>query len=121
MEEVALPDVGTILGFTIVHLPIPGSDLKPPFAVANILVDGADQSFSHLISECDNNDVQIGMRVQAVWRPEAEWDYSLNNILYFKPTGEDVVDVVALKKECLQRAEKVMAAKAKQPGGNDNA
>ena len=30
----------------------------------------------------------MGMRVQAVWAPEEEWDITLNNIRYFKPIDE---------------------------------
>ncbi len=103
-EPVILKDSGTVIGFTTVHLPIPGSKLVPPFTVANILLDGADQTCSHLISECELGDVVIGMRVQAVWRPKDQWDYSLENIEYFKPTGEALVDVDELKQHCLERA-----------------
>lgn len=104
-QPVILKDSGTVIGFTTVHLPIPGSKLIPPFTVANILLDGADQACSHLISECDLNDVAIGMRVQAVWRPEEEWDFGLENIEYFKPTGEALVDIDQLQTECLAAAE----------------
>ena len=104
-QPVILNDSGTVIGFTTVHLPIPGSKLIPPFTVANILLDGADQACSHLISECDLNDVVIGMRVQAVWRPEEEWDFGLENIEYFKPTGEALVDIDQLQTECLAAAE----------------
>ena len=33
-------------------------------------------------------EVHIGQRVQAVWKPESEWDYSMDNIRYFKPIDE---------------------------------
>ncbi|MFK8019984.1 MAG: Zn-ribbon domain-containing OB-fold protein [Pseudomonadales bacterium] len=110
VEEVPLPDCGTVLGYTIVHLPIPGSELKPPFAVVNILLDGADQAFSHLLSECPNDAVEIGMRVEAVWKPEDQWDYGLDNILYFTPTGEPLEDIEQLKAACLARAEEARNA-----------
>lgn len=101
---IELPDVGTVLSFTIVHLPIPNSRLKPPFVVANILLDGADQAFSHIVSECDPADVTIGTRVKAHWKPEADWDFGLENIEYFVPSGEPPVDIDALRTRRLEEA-----------------
>lgn len=105
-ELIELPDTGTVLSFTIVHLPIPNSRLKPPFVVANILLDGADQAFSHLISEDDPTVVTIGSRVKAQWKPESEWDYGLENIEYFVLSGEPAVDVERVRAERLQEASK---------------
>ncbi|MGI9286430.1 MAG: Zn-ribbon domain-containing OB-fold protein [Pseudomonadales bacterium] len=96
---VELSDKGTVESFTIVHIPIPGNPIKPPFVVANILVDGAALSFIHLVSGVDNADVRIGMRVQAEWKPEEEWDYSFENVKYFKPIDEPDVDVDALREQ----------------------
>jgi len=74
--------------FTIVAIPIPGNPIQPPFVVANLVLDGANVSLIHLMSECDNAEVHIGQRVQAVWKPKAEWDYAMDNIKYFKPIDE---------------------------------
>lgn len=90
---------GAVESFTIVHIPIPGNPIKPPFVVANILLDGAALSFIHLVSETANEDVRIGMRVEPVWKPEKEWTYSFENILYFRPIDEPDVDFDALRKE----------------------
>lgn len=104
-EEVVLADTGTIISFTTVHLAIPGSGLKPPFTVANIMLDGADQFFGHLVSGCALEDVVIGMRVRAKWKPRSEWGYGLENIEYFVPTGEPTADVAKLKAERLRLAQ----------------
>ncbi len=101
---IELPDTGTVLSFTIVHLPIPNSRLKPPFVVANILLDGADQAFSHLISEGDPSAVAIGSRVKAKWKPQSEWDFGLENIEYFVLSGEADVDIERVRAERLQEA-----------------
>lgn len=103
-QGVVLDDCGTVISFTTVHLPIPGSKLIPPFTVANILLDGADQTCSHLVSDCELSDVAMGMRVEAVWKPAEEWDHRLENIEYFKPTGEELVDIDQLQADCLARA-----------------
>lgn len=91
--DVPLADKGTVESFTIVHIPIPQNPIKPPFVVANILLDGAATAFIHLMDEVENADVHIGMRVEAVWRPKEEWTYSLNNIKYFRPNGEKSLDL----------------------------
>lgn len=97
--DVPLDGKGVVESFTIVHIPIPGNSIKPPFVVANILLDGASTAFIHLVSGVENDKVHIGMRVAPVWRPRKEWTYSMENILYFKPTGEKSVDVDAMRHE----------------------
>ena len=103
-EVVQLPETGTVISFTIVHIPIPNAPVKPPFVVANIVLDEADQTFIHLISECDNDKLRIGERVKAVWKDQADWSLSIENIKYFVPTGEEPVDIVALKQQRLAAA-----------------
>ena len=92
-EEVELPDKATVQSFTVVAIPIPNNPIKPPFVIANLVLDGANISFIHLMSECENADVHIGQRVQAVWKPESDWTYAMDNIRYFRPIAEPVVPV----------------------------
>jgi len=87
-EERILSDKATIKSFTVVHLPIPGNPIEPPFVVANLVLDGASVPVIHLVSGCDSADVRIGMRVRAVWKPAAEWEYAFENIAYFRPIDE---------------------------------
>ena len=87
-EEVEVADKVTVQSFTIVTIPIPNNPIQPPYIIANLMADGANISFLHLISECVNEDVHIGQRLQAVWKPEEEWDYAMDNIRYFKPIDE---------------------------------
>jgi uncharacterized OB-fold protein len=42
----------------------------------------------HMLGEVDPNEVKIGMRVQAVWKPASERQGSITDILYFKPIEE---------------------------------
>lgn len=105
-EGIELADSGCVLSYTTVHLPIPGSALKPPFVVANVLLDGADQTISHLVGECEPSAVTIGSRVVAKWRPEAERGFGLENIEYFVLSGEPDVDIDALKAQRLEEAAK---------------
>ena len=87
-EEVELSNKATVESFTIVYIPIPNNPIKPPYAIANLVLDGANISFLHLISECDNADVRMGMRVEAKWKPESEWTHAMDNIQYFVPIDE---------------------------------
>jgi uncharacterized OB-fold protein len=92
-EEVELSDKATVQSFTIVSIPIPNNPIQPPYIIANLVPDGANISFIHLMSECVNEDVHIGQRVQGVWKPQEEWDYAMDNIKYFKPIDEPDVPV----------------------------
>ena len=48
-------------------------------------------------SHASLKDVRIGMRLEAVWRPESEWDYNLSNIKYFRPIDEPDVPFDEIK------------------------
>ncbi len=92
-EEVELPDRGTVTTFCVVHIPVPGSAVKPPFVCATIKLDGADIGLFHLVGEIPPDEVRAGMRVKAQWKPREEWDCTLENIRYFTPTGEPDVEL----------------------------
>jgi uncharacterized OB-fold protein len=91
-DEVELPDRGTVTTFCIVNVPFLGQKIEPPYVSAYVLLDGADIAFLHLILDIDAADVRMGMRVEAVWKPREEWGTSLDNIKYFRPTGEPDAD-----------------------------
>ncbi|WP_067976242.1 Zn-ribbon domain-containing OB-fold protein [Mycolicibacter icosiumassiliensis] len=89
---VELPDTGTVTTFAIINIPFAGQRIKPPYVAAYVLLDGADIPFLHLVSEIDAHEVRMGMRVQAVWKPREEWGLGIDNIEYFRPTGEPDAD-----------------------------
>ena len=91
-QFVELPDKGTVTTFAIINIPFAGQKIKPPYVAAYILLDGADIPFLHLVTEIDAADVRMGMRVQAVWRPQEEWGLGIDNIEHFRPTGEPDAD-----------------------------
>ncbi|WNG92359.1 Zn-ribbon domain-containing OB-fold protein [Mycobacterium sp. ITM-2016-00318] len=91
-EFVELPDKGTVTTFAIINIPFAGQRIKPPYVAAYVLLDGADIPFLHLVSDIDAADVRMGMRVEAVWRPREEWDFGIDNIEYFRPSGEPDAD-----------------------------
>ncbi len=91
-DEVELAHQGTVTTFCIVNFQFPGQHIPAPYVSAYVLLDGADIAFLHLILECDAGDVRMGMRVEAVWKPREEWGTTIENIKYFRPTGEPDAD-----------------------------
>jgi uncharacterized OB-fold protein len=91
-EFVELPDKGTVTTFAIINIPFQGQRIKPPYVAAYVLLDGADIPFLHLVSDIDAHEVRMGMRVEAVWKPRDDWGFGIDNIEYFRPTGEPDAD-----------------------------
>jgi uncharacterized protein len=91
-EFVELPDKGTVTTFAIINIPFMGQRIKPPYVAAYVLLDGADIPFLHLVSDIDAHEVRMGMRVEAVWKRREEWGFGIDNIEYFRPTGEPDAD-----------------------------
>jgi uncharacterized OB-fold protein len=87
-EEVELPDTGTVTTFCIVNVPFLGQRITPPYVSAYVLLDGADIPLMHLVLGCAADEVRMGMRVKAQWRPREEWGSTLGNIDHFRPSGE---------------------------------
>jgi uncharacterized OB-fold protein len=94
---VELPDKGTVTTFAVINIPFAGQRIKPPYVAAYVLLDGADIPFLHLIQEIDAAEVRMGMRVEAVWKPREDWALGIDNIEYFKPTGEPDADYDSYK------------------------
>jgi uncharacterized OB-fold protein len=86
-ESVELPDIGTIVTFSIVRVPAENIPLELPYITVNVLLDGADTILMHVL-DAKLDDVHMGMRVQAVWKPKEEWSTSTTNIIYFRPIDE---------------------------------
>jgi uncharacterized OB-fold protein len=86
-DEVELPDTGIVTTFCVVNVPFQGQKYPSPYVAASVLIDGADIAFQHLILGCPPDEVRMGMRVKAVWKPREEWDVG-HNIDHFEPTGE---------------------------------
>ena len=96
-DEVELPDRGTVTTYCIVNVPFLGQKIKPPYVSAYVLLDGADIAFLHLILDTTADEVRMGMRVEAVWKPRDEWGTTIENISHFRPTGEPDADYETYK------------------------
>lgn len=92
VEEIELGHTGTVTTFCIVNVPFLGQKIEPPYVSAYILLDGADIALQHLILDMPADEVRMGLRVKAVWRPREEWGTTIENISHFAPTGEPDAD-----------------------------
>ena len=86
-ETVELSDKGSIVTFSIVRVPSASIPLELPYITVNVLLDGSDTVLMHVL-DAKLEDVRMGMRVRAVWKPEQDWTTSTANILYFRPIDE---------------------------------
>ncbi len=91
-EYVEVADVGTVTTFGIVNVPFAGQEIKPPYVTAYILLDGSDVPIQHLVLGCEASEVRMGMRVRAVWTPEADRPASMKAIRHFEPSGDPDAD-----------------------------
>ncbi|NYI77449.1 Zn-ribbon domain-containing OB-fold protein [Nocardioides panzhihuensis] len=96
-EEIELSHVGTVTTFCVVNVPFLGQKIKPPYVSAYVLLDGADIALQHLILDIPADEVRMGMRVKAVWKPRDEWVTSIENISHFAPTDEPDADFDSYK------------------------
>jgi uncharacterized OB-fold protein len=87
-QLVDVPDRGIVTTFCVVNIPVIGRTLEIPYVAASVALDGAAVSIFALIQEVKAADVRMGMRVEAVWKPDGEREGSHEDILYFRPTGE---------------------------------
>lgn len=85
-EWVYLKDEGVINTFSVAYTDSMANRLKEPQIPALIEIDGSGGvAIMHLIGEVDPWKVKIGMRVKAVWKPEAEREGAITDIEYWKP------------------------------------
>jgi uncharacterized OB-fold protein len=99
-NDVEVGDRGVVTGFTIIT-PVRyyGQTKTEPFIYASVLLDGADATLGGQdISGIGPDEVRMGLRVRAVWKPKEErswegmttrgWGSVIGSIGSFTPTGE---------------------------------
>lgn len=91
-EWIYVADTGVVNTYSIVHVNWDASRRgkdEPPLIPAVIEIDGASKGMGimHMLGGVDPGRVAIGMKVKAVWKPEADRAGAITDILYFKPAG----------------------------------
>jgi len=86
-DFVPLPDTGTVNTFSLCYVTWDMQALEEPQIPAVIDIDGTRPTVGimHMLGDVSPDDVRIGMRVQAVWKPPEEREGSILDIRHFKP------------------------------------
>ncbi len=86
-EFVPVQDTGTVNTFAICYIRTDASRQKRPQIPAVVEIDGASKGMGilHLLGEVKPENVKIGMKVQAVWKPASERKGDITDIRYFRP------------------------------------
>ena len=87
---VPLLDTGTVNTFSLCYVTWDVQRIKEPETPAVIEIDGASplHGIMHKLGGVDPQEISIGMRVKAVWKPAEEREAAITDILYFKPIKE---------------------------------
>lgn len=85
MVEVELGHRGVVTGYTVVHVPVAGTNDGWPFVTAWIRLEGSDVPFPHLLAEVDTETLEIGEVVEAVWVSDSELAPTWESIDHFRP------------------------------------
>jgi len=82
-----LPGTGTVNTFSLSMVNWDATRRDEPLMPAVIELDGASPGMGilHLLDDVEPNDVEIGMKVEAVWKPAAEREGAITDLLYFRP------------------------------------
>jgi hypothetical protein len=92
-EFLEVEDTGTLETYSISYLDTDARRIEVPIIVGVISIDGASPKMGmmHYIGDVDKEDVHIGMKVKAVWRPPEQRTGAVTDIAHFRPLeGEGV-------------------------------
>lgn len=99
-ELLEVSDKGTVVTYSIIRVPSENIKFELPYVCINVLLDGSDIPFFHVLQNCELDAVRIGMRVRARWVPDDELRPSVESIAYFEPIDEPDVSFDAIKEYC---------------------
>ncbi len=92
-----------------------GSMKQVPFTAIWVTLDGADTRMMHFCNELDEKELEVGMRMRAVWAEKRTG--SIHDVEYFEVIKEDKPAKKAVAKKPAKKAAAKKAAKkpAKPP------
>lgn len=87
---VYVKDTGTIETYSISYLDTDARRIEDPILVGVVSVDGASEKMGmmHYFGEMTKEEIRIGMRVRAVWKPAEERVGSVRDIRHWRPLRE---------------------------------
>ncbi len=89
-EWVYLRDSGTIETYSVSYLDKDARRITEPILVGVVSIDGASPKMGimHYFGEMTKDDIRIGMRVKARWKPPEQRRGSVLDIEFFRPLKE---------------------------------
>lgn len=93
MEEfVEVGPRGTLKTFSVINFPFidpfTGVQRPVPYGYAIVQLDGCDNGLPHFLDEIDVHKLRIGLRVEAVFKPQDERGGAMTDILHFRVIGD---------------------------------
>jgi len=85
VEWVEVSSKGVIQTFAVSYMSPDGKRLKDPWMLAIVKLDKSDGGLVVRLGEVNPDDVKIGMKVEAVLKPENQRVGSILDIQYFRP------------------------------------
>ena len=84
---VKVKDTGTVNTFSISYVNNDASRRKQPILVSVVDIDGASPGMGilHLLGEVAPRKVEVGLKVEAVWKPKPQREGAITDIKYFRP------------------------------------
>lgn len=92
-DWVELKTTGEITSYDMIFIPtlnpLTGKMREVPYTSASILLDGGDTTLTHFLDVTDPKKLKMGMRCEAVFRPDGERTGSVMDIAYFHVLTEE--------------------------------
>ncbi|HEV2389803.1 MAG TPA: Zn-ribbon domain-containing OB-fold protein [Nitrososphaerales archaeon] len=89
---VRLRDTGMVVTYSLSYVNADASrrGREQPIVVAVIEIEDASPMMGllHVLGEVSRDQLAVGMRVKAVWRPKGERQGAITDIMYFRPARE---------------------------------
>ena len=86
---VRLQDTGRVVTYSVSHVNADASrrEGEQPIIVAVVEIEGASPMMGilHVLGEASADDLAVGMRVEAVWKPRGERRGAITDLKYFRP------------------------------------
>jgi hypothetical protein len=87
-EFVEVGPQGTLTTFSVINFPFidpfTGAERPVPYGYAIIQLDGCSNRFPHFLEETNLERLRIGLRVEAVFKPQSERVGAMTDIIHFR-------------------------------------
>jgi uncharacterized OB-fold protein len=84
-EWVDVSSKGAVYTYTILSVSLEDSPLEKPEILALVKIDGVHGGLVHRLGDVKPQEVEIGMPVEAVFKPQKQREGSILDIKYFRP------------------------------------